>query len=635
MALTLSIRGAQLILAGLAVVAPLAALCAAWPRALGVAGRLVVSVAPSLAKRRSVGAVARLVRWLDGASDNAFATRAPRGPASRRRGRKDIGVVAGISSLVAVAQAVWIWQHRSLGNLDWDETRYVAAAFRSERLLSGGYVADAWHFYGPAVPFLSGVSMLVGPVDVRMAISAQLILTVGIAVSATGVCRRVASSHAAVFAGVATSLLPATMAASQEYLLVLGAAFGLTAGVWALLASEHGHGWQIWIVGPLFVLAPMSRGMTMGLLPAAFVATLLYCSASSRGLRRAVVSLSLGTVAVSGYFLTHGAAIVGYVVSGLTADASQAPSLFDRLSYRWSEVSDGFGRPLLLVGVLMGAVGLANTIRHGRYRRSIRGSEFAALVVVVIGGGTVFLLGGYIGGLGFWDYPLIPLLVVMLVALAARSGSRLSAVAGVGSLGWLCYLALVTLWVVPPTAPMASAGLGRYSTPIFEKYKGAFDPRFTPARRSEQREASAEWAEASARIDRSLHEYDAATDKQLEVFYWGGSNYVIYSSEIFAAWDEGDPVRYADGPGPMIEGDWSRVLDARDEATVRVLLVTQINEPVDDDGRTALEYEVTIGDANYQGGVALRSVAEDRGWRIVDRVALPLGDDMLIYAPPE
>ncbi len=556
-------------------------------------------------------------------------------PADRRRHRLDLIAVGVVASAVAAAQLVWIWQHRRFGTLDGDEARYVAGALHYQRILTGGYAGNLYLFFGPVVPLLSGIAMIVGPLDPRTAMSVQPLLVVGLAVAATGVAHRVTDRRSAVFAGCAACLLPATIAASQTYLLVIGSAFALTAAAWALFASDRGNNWQVWAVGVFLAMAPLSRGMTLAMLPAAFGASLLMCSTSPRGLRRMIASLSASAVVTSLFFLTEGAPIMNYIAGGLEVPENQSPDLLERLGYRWREVSEGFGRPLLFVAVGLAAAGFVVGRRRGERLWSPRGNPSAALAIVVVGGGVVLLAGGYIGGYGFWDYPLMPLLVVLLVSYATKLPRPVTAVVGTLSLAWLVYLAAYALWLIPVGAPGAEVALGRYSRPLFETQAGA-DPRFTADRRPEQRQAAREWWEATVEIDDRLRDIDEESLKDFEVVHLGGVNYLYYASQIVAVLGGRDPVAFRD-PIPSPGGDWSGALEPTDDTTERVLLIPEIADPARDEsaGRSAAEYDLARMDSRYRDSVALRSAAEAAGWRVVDRIALPLGDRMLVLRSPD
>lgn len=556
-------------------------------------------------------------------------------PTSPDTGRRDLIIVALVASVVAVAQVVWIWKHRSLGTLDWDESRYVAGSFRFQRMFSGGFVGENVAFYGPAVPFWSGLTMLIAPLDPEMAISSQVVFAVGTAVAVTGVARRLTNSVAAIFCGILVSVLPATIASSQVYLLVPGAAFGLTAGIWALLASDHGNNRRIWLVGPLFALAPMSRGMTLAMLPAAYLATLVHVAPSTRGLRRAAMSLSAVSIGVCLYLMTWGKPMIDYIVGGLDAEGGPSPALFDRVAIRFSEVHDGLGQALV-GAILIALVGLAISLRRNSPFTPIAGNPLIVVMTLVFGGGAALLLGGYRGELGFWDYPLIPLLVVLLVSFAAQAPRPLAVGLGTAIMGWMTYLALVALWILPFSG-VASVGLDRYRAPLFASYKGWFDPRFTPARRDEQQQAAREWDELSIDIDERLRRLDEQSPAPLEVYYRGGSNFIYHTSAVLAAKDGREPVTYFGEPLVSADGDWADVLVPRKRGAERVLLIPEISPTasVANGGRTQSDLDRALGEDNYRAGAALRREAEMAGWRIIDRVPMPLGDTMLVYADPK
>ncbi len=616
------------------VVSSSAIVVAAWPSLLRVATAPVVRLASSGRRWGWGRTIGEFCDWFGAPGSRVDGDDAEREVDTGGHGRREMAVVAVVAVVVACLQVVWIWRHRSLGTLDYDESRYVAGAYQFRTMLTGGDPGDMNLFYGPAVPLLSAVATVVGPLDVRTVISAQLLLSVGIAVSVTGVARRLTTPTAAVIAGIAVTVLPATIAASQVYLLVLGSAFALTAGMWALLASDHGTNGRIWLVGPLFALAPMSRGMTLGLLPVAAIASLLYVSTSGRGLRRGIVTLSVAAIALATYLLTWGRPMVNYVVGGLDAAGTQDPGIAERLSIRWNEVSDGFGRPLLVVGLVVAGIGLVAAVRRGDLVGPVRGNAVLATVVLVLGGGTVFMLGGYFGSLGFWDYPLMPLLVAVLVTFGAMAPRPVRVPAAAAGLGFMAYLALIALWVLPATAPFAASGLGRYRVPVYASYKGWLDPRYEFPHRSEQRTASREWDAVSLEIDDALRRIDDRSPAGFEVFYWGGSNFVQYTSRILAAEDGREAISF---PSDFSEGDpWTDALVPTSSDVERVLLIPIVAAGGSQDGigRSPAEAERARDDPAVRGNAELRRIAISAGWQIVDRIPLPHGDEMVIFAAP-
>lgn len=545
-----------------------------------------------------------------------------------RRGRRTLAAVAAVSLLVAVLQWLWIWQHRSFGTLDGDELRYVAGAFGFRDLILTGDQGQIGTWFGPVLPAISALTMLFGPLDPRMAISIQPILAGLTAVASAGVARRVAGETTALVVGIAVALLPATLASSQVYLLGLPSAAALAGALWALFASDRGRGRTIWAVGPLLALAPLSRGMTLALLPAAYVAVLLYASATRVGLRRAIVSLSIGAFALASYLLIVGWGMVDYLMAGLNVPEVQAPSVLERVQVRYDEVADGMGRPLLAIGLLLSGAGLVVLWRQGHRLRPLRGRPSVVIAIVLVLGWLPLLRGGDFGGLGFWDYPLIPILVVAIAALTARLPRSIRVGASGFALVWLAYLAGISVGLVAPTAPGAQFGLGRYHQPLVESNNG-LDPRLSQIdRRSEAREAATEWWAADQEIDRTLRNVDADRPGPMEVVYLGGVNHSRYASVLIAQLQRTPALAY-----PFVSewngSTWTEVLEPSVPGVDRVLLIPRIDDPV-----TPRDGPPRRSDSVYQDSDQLLRSALDAGWVVVAEVPIPLGDRMLVVQAP-
>lgn len=544
-----------------------------------------------------------------------------------RDGRRTLAVVAAVSLLIAVFQWIWIWQHRPFGTLDGDELRYVAGALGFRDLLLTGDQGQIGRWYGPVLPAISAFTMVFGPLDPRMAISIQPIFAGLTAVASAGVARRVASETTALLVGIAVALLPATLASSQVYLLGLPSAAALAGALWALFASDRGRGRTIWAVGPLLALAPLSRGMTLALMPAAYVAVLLYASATRVGLRRAIVSLSIGAFALASYLLIVGWAMVDYLLGGLNVPEVQAPSVLERVQVRYAEVADGMGRPLLAVGLVLAAASVVVLWRQGYRLRPLRGRPSVVIAVVLVFGWLPMLRGGDFGGLGFWDYPLIPILVVAMAALIGQLPRPVHVAASALALVWLIYLAGVSVDLVPPAAPGTQFGLGRYHQPLMESNNG-LDPRLSQIdRRPEARGAAAEWWAADQEIDRTLRKVDADRPGPMEVVYLGGVNHSRYASTLIAQLQRRPALDY---PFVRDGSNWAEVLEPSVPGIDRVLLIPHVDDPV-----TPHDGPRRRADSVYQESDQLFLAATDAGWTVAAEVPIPLGDRMLVVQAPE
>lgn len=642
---------ASVILYGIVVVGLGACGWAVAPNAARYVLRRGTGEARSLDSSGRPGTFDRIARWPGafdrrsalerphdaGASDTEDTTAEDGDRSYRREGRRHLVIVALIASVVVAVQIAWVVRNRHFSNLDFDEARYVATAIRFRELLSFREAGGFRLFNGPAMPLLSGAVMLVAPATAAVAISATLPLNVALAVSVTGVARHVMAARGALYCGVAVAVLPVTMALSQAYLLAEGAAVGFAAGMWALLASEHGENRRIWLVGPLFALAALSRGMAFGLMPVAVLAVVLHTSASARGLRRGVAVMGATSALLGCFFLTWGRGIVGYVLGGLTASETQSPGILGRLNARWGEIADGFGQPLLHVGVILAILGVVRRRREGGRSHTVRGDALATVTVFVLGALAVHLTGGYYGPLGFWDFQLMPLLLVLLVAMATTvlQPRARALLAGV-TLGWWLYLATVSVWLLPHDAPLVAFGVGRYSESKIEH--NLFDPRFRPGRRIEQRDANREWWAASLEIEARLRRLERRSPEPLEVFYRGGSSYFVeHSSWIIGARAGREPIGYIGDLGQMSDGDVAALLEPATEGSRRVLMIPVIGASCGDGGGCSYtrDHLRQIMDSDpVRLNANLRGAAEEAGWRVIERIPLPLGDEMLVYAPP-
>ena len=81
-----------------------------------------------------------------------------------------------------------------------------------------------------------------------------------------------------------------------------------------------------------------------------------------------------------------------------------------------------------------------------------------------------------------------------------------------------------------------------------------------------------------------------------------------------------------------IGAPWQRTI----AGAQRVLLIPSIGPAGAGDGRGRSPDEVqrALDDKFVRGGAELRAVAEGAGWSVVDRIPLPLGDELLVYGPP-
>ena len=545
--------------------------------------------------------------------------------------RHPLVTVAVLVGLVALANAWWIWAHRQLGGFDPDESSYLSTALRIERSLDPRApvefvraVLSSGH--GIAVPTFSLPFLLLGPRDPRTAMMLQPALQVLIAVSVTGITRRLARPSVAIVAGCWVALLPTMTTAVQSYWYGLGAAAALAGGLWALLESDRGRNRLVWVFGVAVGLMLLSRTMTLGYLPACGIAMLIVCWGDRRGLRRGIGSLALGLLVAAPWYILNRTAIFSYLMSfgyGKRAELFGQAGFGDRLSLRWGRYVNGLvplrfpvdlgGSLMVILLVIIPLFLCAAIVYRCLTRRPPAGMEprsFLTVTAVVLAG-TAALVSTANNGVWF-ELPLVVLIVPIFAAALAQlprplwlGAATLALVAG----GWNFVGAL---WLTPwdTDAPVSHYEWG------FSEY----DERFVPSRRAEHAAAAGDWWALSQDLEQAMKRI--SPDGRSAAFVVTGNTHLINAGTIrmAAELDPWDPTIII--PDTTSAATRTRELSpavTTDRLAERVLVVglhDQILWPLDAEVRTYLKE------------------AQKKGYRVVERFQMPRGGEFLILRRP-
>lgn len=552
-------------------------------------------------------------------------------------------VVAVVAAVVAAVEIAWIWAHRPFGTLNGDEARYVAAAFQYHRSMSFEAHPEVFLWFGPLVPLLSAVALFVGPMDPRTALTVQPLLAAVCAVGVAGMVAPLAGRRSAIVAGVVTAMLPGLVVSTQVYMLAMGSAAVIAGACWALVASDRGARWPIWLVGPLFGLTVASRGMSLVLLPGAALAVLYVCSTSLRGLRRAAGSLALCGVVACG-FLTIAPNVTNYLIGGTV---ETKPWTFDKigpaLTARWEGFRFGVGTPIVLAlfALVVGAIwaryrgGESTTDRPTEDRPTARRRPVQAGLLIFVGVGLLGMLStpeNYTWD--FFEVPLLPPLIAAVTIATVGALPVLRQVVAVWSVVSAVAMFAVLSWWAGPQAPGAEWALGHYRVSYFEVFNGR-DPRFDTNRRAEEPAAAREWWDATRRLDSTLREIDASTPGGIEVVY--SATYVSYepfSAQTVAALENLPGINQVGFDVLGTPRDrWDEALQPIDPSATRVLVIPEITMVASEDGHTEAQLD---GFRQYPQVAAMDDLveyAEDNGWTVAARVPIPLGDHFLVLVP--
>lgn len=413
-------------------------------------------------------------------------------------------IVAAAASLVAIGHAVWIWSHRHVGGFDPDESGYLAASLRMERLLRSldpialsREVATTGN--GITVPVLSVPLTLLGPRDPRSAMMLQPALLVFTSVATAGITRRITGPWAAMAAGLTVAVLPTMSTATQSYWYGLGAAASLAGALWALLASDRGQNGWIWWFGVGVGAMCLSRTMSLGYLPAALAAGLVVVGHSRRGLLRLAAAGGVALAVAGPWYLVNRASIFGYLLSygyGERAAEFGDGDVLARTAFRIERYAVAFGETtfLLLWASALSVSALLLWTHRDRLRsvagfsELVRSQEsrwragFAVGVCLLVG--TAALVSTSNNGVWF-ELPLVPLLAAALVSVISLGPRWFGMVLAVVVAPLLVWSLAVQWWLVPFEPGRA--------TSHYEYGFAEYDTRFAPDRRDEHSSAAGEW----------------------------------------------------------------------------------------------------------------------------------------------
>ncbi|MFN8017999.1 MAG: hypothetical protein U0P45_07730 [Acidimicrobiales bacterium] len=451
-------------------------------------------------------------------------------------GRHPLVVAGCIGTVVALANAVWIWRVRHLGGFDPDESSYLSSALRMQRSIDLRHpfalIATVFQTgHGITVPLLSVPLLILGPRDPRTAMMLQPILMVFIAVAIAAITLRITKRPApAIFASLFVVLLPTMTTAVQSYWYGLGAAAAMAGAMWALLASERATNRWIWWYGVGVGLMLLSRTMTLGYLPACLAAALIVAWPDRRGLKRAIAGFALGIAIAAPWYIANRDSIFGYLFSfgyGQAAAEFGETGFGDRLHVRMERMVIGIGPgwfvPIALALLLFVGVQLVR-------RKALPNLEerpFLAILAVVLLG-TVALVSTANNGVWF-ELPLVVLTIVVLVSAAAQIPEPAGIALAIAVVVAAVYPIPPAYWLRRwhPTDPASHYEWG------FSEY----DERFSPRTRSEHAEAAAEWWALSQHVEQAMRKI--SPDGQQKVFLTTG-NTLLYNANVVSMASELD-----------------------------------------------------------------------------------------------
>lgn len=561
------------------------------------------------------------------------------GPSERRAiGASTIGflrahpllTVAVGASLVALAHAVWIWQHRHLGAYDPDEAGYLASSLRMERTLRS---LDPLAFVrtvgttgnGVTVPLLSVPFALVGPRDPGTVMLVQPALAVVTAVATTGITRRLAGPVAAVGAGMLVATLPTMATATQSYWYGLGSAACLAGAFWALLASERLTNRWTWWFGVGVGLMCLSRTMTLGYVPAAAGAGLVVAGWDRRRLLRLAASLGIAVAIAAPWYVVNARSIFGYLFSygfGERAARFGSGGPLERLDFRMERYRIAIGDvtfPTLWVGALCVAV-LVGWRAWRRRRASPAPARAAttapavawrdgAAVAVALVLGTAALVSTTNNGVWF-ELPMVPLLVALLVSVIALGPWWFGACLAV-PIALLSAAGLAQhLWLVPYGEPGPTAH--------YEHGFAQYDERFGPTARARHAEAAREWRDVSERVLGAIR--TEVTGEDDPVVTLSGNMQLFNTNSLTLAGE--------------LRG-WSPRLEVPDTAEPPERLAEHLTPTADHDGRTVprvllLAVHDRILFTPDEDVAAFARQAREAGWRVERRIPMPNGGEVQV-----
>lgn len=532
--------------------------------------------------------------------------------------RRPWATVAVFGIVPVIVNTVWAAHNRGLGSLNIDESGLTAQSYRLHHDLLrndvGTFVADLLSSE-PLLPLLTVPVFLLGGAGVNTPVTVLAVVGVFCAVAVTEMTRRLAGPRIAVVAGMVALAFPQALRASRTFGFGLGAAAGLTAAGWALLASDRGRR-----LGPMIGLGVATgamvsaRAMTIAFVPVIVGATALQVGDDRRGRRNAAIAAAVALAVAAPYWMRKWAAMWGYLTT-----------------YGYGERSANLGRnaplwlaPLYRVLEWFGSFGVITTIaamwvtaavlipRRRSIRRWVQGpwSPWTRDMLTVL----TILLGGYGAlsttvnqGLNF-SLPLSFYLVVVVATATTRvSAPARRRVASACCASAVAALVLSIVGRMPESGPAALPWV------------------LVDVRGNENRAASGDpaldrrWWTTNERLTDFLLRYDRG-GRRLEYLIVGDGSEEMNTGTIVLAtfMRDRDPPRIAGLHGNETEREWAARLDSQDDYDT----ITIVVEPV----------ENTLGPT----GVFDEFVrfARGRGWRTVAALDLPDGGTATVLTHP-
>lgn len=549
--------------------------------------------------------------------------------------RHPLLVVAFGAGLVALGHAFWIWRYRRVGAFDPDEAGYIAGAMQLHRVLVEGRIIEFVRLVGSTgngitVPLLSVPFLILGPLDPRTAMMAQLVFLVVGAVAVAGIARRIGGSWAAIVAGLVFTFAPTTMNASQSYWYGLAATAFAACAIWALLCSERCTNRNVWWFGVASGLMLLSRTMTLGFAPALFVAALVVAGRDRRSLTRACLGFGVGVLIAAPWYVYNASSIFGYLFMygyGHRAARFGHGSVLDRAGFRFERVGSGISDvpvPFLLTMMfLLGAAVIVAAVRLGWRVRAHRTtlaaawhrvlgdartrSATAVLVAVLLG--FAALVSTTNNGVWF-ELPVLGWMVALVIGLLGVAPWPAKAVASVLAVTSSVVVGAQLWWLVD-YAPQQLTAHYEYG---FEQY----DTRFSPTSRSLHPVAARDWRRFNEKVLGILQrDRTPETDPIVTI----SGNMQLFNSN--SLWLTGELARRP----PIVDVPdtaWSkrRLLDnltptaeVNGERRDRVLVIS-------------LHHRILF--TPDEGVERFLRLAISSGWRVTDTVDLPTGGEVQI-----
>lgn len=460
--------------------------------------------------------------------------------------RHPVLTVAVLALIIGVLNVAWTLTHRRLGGWDVDETGYVAAAFRWQRMIDP---ADPFRVVssvldqdkGPLTMLVSTVALLVGPNTLATAQVASAVLHGVGAVAVAGITNRLAGARAALVSGLVVLALPAALLTARSYQLAPAVGATLACAVWALLVSERGRRlWPMLLFGLSVGLLLLSRTMAVAFVPGLVLGTAFHLEWSRRVVRNVAIAAVVAIASAAPWWWTQREPIADYLLGHGYGDAATGygpTGLGERFFERLLTVLGAVGPVWLgLALFIAGAAAVQVRRRHERphWRSALRSGP--AVVWFTVGAGAAALMSTANIGM-YFELPLIVLAVSGLATLAAglppTTRRRVGAAATVLAIVSLTLSAFETGGkrdFSDPADLVQSAffvGLANFQRPVVDA-----DPRFGSSDNSIRRAAMDDWWDTNLAVLRGV---DAAVPEEQIVVTVCGSGPLVSANTLALA----------------------------------------------------------------------------------------------------